>query len=430
MRKTFLAELAQRSGTEVVLAGWVHRLRVLSHTTFVVLQDASGQMQCVAATPALAPLGLSLDDVVELRGKVRPDPRSRYGGVEVDILEAKVLARAAQDLPFHASADLSAVGAETVLAHRPLSLRNERVGAVFRLQAALLEGFRAALRRRRFTEIVTSKLVSGGTEGGANLFPVTYFDRVAYLAQSPQFFKEHGTAGLERVFETGHVYRAEPHATSRHLTEYLSLDLEMAFVDAAEDVIELEREVLSEMFAGLASEHAALWKPLGVAPPPTIERAPVWEFGECLERLRRDAGRADLVDDLDPEGERQLCALAEREHGVAAVFVVGFPIAARPFYTHPRGTAGAAESFDLLYRGLEITTGGKRRHLRSDLEASIRSRGIDPAAFAGHLRMFDVGMPPHGGLAIGLERLTAQLAGLANVREACLYPRDRTRLDP
>lgn len=430
MRKTFLAELAQRSGAEVVLAGWVHRLRVLSHTTFVVLQDASGQMQCVAATPALAPLALSLDDVVELRGRVRPDPRSKYGGVEVDILEAKVLARAAQDLPFHASTDLSTVGAESVLAHRPLSLRNERVGAVFRLQAALLEGFRAALRRRRFTEIVTSKLVSGGTEGGANLFPVTYFDRVAYLAQSPQFFKEHGTAGLERVFETGHVYRAEPHATSRHLTEYLSLDLEMAFVDAAEDVIELEREVLSEMFAGLATDHAALWKPLGVAPPPTIERAPVWEFGECLERLRRDAGRTDLVDDLDPEGERQLCGLAERQHGVAAVFVVGFPIAARPFYTHPRGTAGAAESFDLLYRGLEITTGGKRRHLRADLEASIRSRGIDPSAFAGHLRMFDVGMPPHGGLAIGLERLTAQLAGLANVREACLYPRDRTRLDP
>ena len=155
MRKTFLAELAQRSGTEVVLAGWVHRLRVLSHTTFVVLQDASGQMQCVAATPALAPLALSLDDVVELRGRVRPDPRSKYGGVEVDILEAKVLARAAQDLPFHASTDLSTVGAESVLAHRPLSLRNERVGAVFRLQAALLEGFRAALRRRESPSAAT-----------------------------------------------------------------------------------------------------------------------------------------------------------------------------------------------------------------------------------------------------------------------------------
>src|SRR5687768_467020 len=167
MGKTFVAELAARSGTEVVLAGWVHRLRALAQTTFVVLQDTSGLAQCVGATAALAPLSLSVDDVVEVRGRVRADPRSRFGGVEVDVVEARVLGRAAQDLPFHAAADLSGVGADVILAHRPLSLRNERVGAVFRLQAALLEGFRAALRRRRFTEIVTSKLVSSGTEGGA-----------------------------------------------------------------------------------------------------------------------------------------------------------------------------------------------------------------------------------------------------------------------
>lgn len=427
--RRFAAEVPAAEGLEVVLRGWVHRLRVLSHTTFVVLSDASGVLQCVGATEALAPAALSLDDAVEIVGRVRLDPRSRSRGIEVDIREARVLGRAARDLPFHAKDDLAAVGTETLLAHRPLSLRNERVRAVFRAQATLLEAFRAALRRRRFTEIATSKLVSGGTEGGAHLFPVTYFDRVAYLAQSPQFFKEHGVAGLERVFETGHVYRAEPHATTRHLTEYVSLDLELAFVDRAEDVIDLEREVLGEMLDALAAAPDVL-AALGVAAPPRVDAAPVWSFAECLDRLRRADGAARPADDLDPEGERRLCALAEGACGVPAVFVVGFPLASRPFYTHPRGDGGDAESFDLLYRGVEITTGGKRRHDRADLEASIRARGLDPTAFASHLRMFDTGMPPHGGLAIGLERLTAQVCGLASVRDACLYPRDRARLEP
>jgi nondiscriminating aspartyl-tRNA synthetase len=429
MRKTFTADLSGRIGQRVVLAGWVHRLRTLSTTTFVILRDASGLAQCVAAPETLAATHVKLDDAVEIEGTVRADERSKFG-FEVDVAALRVVGPAAQDLPFHPSLDLQAVGQDVVLAHRPLSLRNDRVGAAFRVQAALLEGFRDFLRRNRFTEIVTSKIVGGGTEGGANLFQIAYFDRVAYLAQSPQFFKEHGVAGFERVFETGHVYRAEPHATVRHLTEYYSLDLEMGFVDGPEDVIELERALLTEVFAGLREKHADLLKPFQGKPLPSLEKAPVWEFSECLERLAKAHRRTDLVDDLDPEGERQVCALAEKETGVPAAFVVGFPLASRPFYTHPRGTAGAAQSFDLLFRGLEITTGGQRLHTRAALEASLRSRGVDPAAFADHLRMFDLGMPPHGGLAIGLERLTCQVLGLANIREATLYPRDRNHLSP
>ena len=277
---------------------------------------------------------------------------------------------------------------------------------------------------------MTSKIVHGGTEGGANLFRIDYFDRVAYLAQSPQFFKEHGVAGLERVFETGHVYRAEPHATTRHLTEYYSLDLEMGFIDGPEDVIAVERDLLTSAFADLSSKRADLLKPFQGKPLPSLEKAVTWEFSECLARLEKAHKRTDLVDDLDPEGERQLCALAERETGVPAVFVLGFPLGNRPFYTHPRGALGAAQSFDLLFRGLEITTGGQRLHTRAGLEAALRSRGQDPASFADHLRMFDLGMPPHGGLAIGLERLTAQVLGLLNIREATLYPRDRQHLSP
>jgi nondiscriminating aspartyl-tRNA synthetase len=430
MRKTFAAETASRVGQTVVLAGWAHRVRTLATATFVILKDASGQMQCVAEPGVLEGVHVKQDDAVEIEGRVRADERSRYGGVEVDIVSLRVVGRAAEDLPFHGSGDLGPVGQDVLLAHRPLSLRNDRVGSIFRVQAAILELFRAGLRQRRFTEIVTSKIVGGGTEGGANLFKIDYFDRVAYLAQSPQFFKEHGVCGLERVFETGHVYRAEPHATVRHLTEYYSLDLEMAFVDGPEDVIALERDLLTWAFDRLATDHADLLKPFGGKAPPSLEKAPTWEFSEVVERLRKKHRREDLVDDLDPEGERQISAIAEKETGCPAVFVVGFPLAKRPFYTAPRGDQGAAQSFDLVFRGTEITTGGQRLHTREALEASLRSRGTDPASFADHLRMFDLGMPPHGGLAIGLERLTAQVLGLQNIREATLYPRDRNHLSP
>jgi nondiscriminating aspartyl-tRNA synthetase len=259
---------------------------------------------------------------------------------------------------------------------------------------------------------------------------VKYFERVAYLAQSPQFYKEHGVAGFERVFETGHVYRAEPHATSRHLTEYYSLDLEFGFIDGPEDVIQFERELLTYVFERLNQGHANLLSQYRKGPLPSMLNVPCWEFDACLERLKENFNRTDLRDDLDPEGERQLCQLAEKDTGIPAVFVLGFPMLGRPFYTAPRGTSGAANSFDLLLQGVEVTTGGQRLHRREELEQALLGRGIDPGNFESHLRMFDLGMPPHGGFAIGLERLTAQILNLPNVRQATLYPRDRTKLTP
>lgn len=232
------------------------------------------------------------------------------------------------------------------------------------------------------------------------------------------------------MFETGHVYRAEPHATSRHLTEYYSLDLEMGFNDSVQEVIQLERELLTHVFDGLNKKFGAFLEKSKLPALPSMMQVPAWSFEECMQRLKSAHGRTDLVDDLDPEGERQLCALAEKENGVPAVFVLGFPLSARPFYTHPGATEGASASFDLLFRGLEITTGGQRLHTRESLEAALRGKGIGPESFEGHLRMFDLGMPPHGGLAIGLERLTALVLGMANIREATMYPRDRNRISP
>ncbi len=425
-RRVFAAEAGNHLGEEIALAGWLRRVRPTKSTTFLVLQDASGTVQVVA--PGKLDVHLKTEDAVRLVGRPRAELRSR-SGFEIDLLAIEVVGAASDALPFTSGSDLLEAGPEVALDYRPLALRTDRGGAIFRVQAALVEGFRAALRRRRFTEIVTSKIVGGGTEGGTNLFAIQYFERTAYLAQSPQFYKEHGVCGLERVFETGHVYRAEPHATSRHLTEYYSLDFEMGFIDGPEDVIAVEREVLTETFAAVREALAAELA-LFDAYLPSLLEVPTWTFDECLERLRREHGRNDLVDDLDPEAERELCALAEREAGVQAVFVLGFPMSARPFYTMPRADGRTAAGFDLLFRGVEVTTGGQRLHRRADLEAALRGRGIDPASFAAHLRMFDLGMPPHGGLAIGAERLTAQVLGLANVRQATMYPRDRNRIAP
>ena len=204
----------------------------------------------------------------------------------------------------------------------------------------------------------------------------------------------------------------------------------MGFIDGPENIIQIERELLTYMFNRLMSSHGDILRRHGIQSLPSMLDVPTWEFSRCLELLKEHFGRTDLTDDLDPEGERQLCALAEKETGVSAVFVIGFPLAGRPFYTAPRGTDGAAQSFDLLFHGVEITTGGQRLHHREDLKNALSNRGMDPHSFESHLRMFELGMPPHGGLAIGLERLTAQVLGLRNIREAVLYPRDRYRVTP
>jgi nondiscriminating aspartyl-tRNA synthetase len=428
-QRVFIESLPSFLQQQVVLRGWVYRLRVLGKTAFVVLKDCSGEIQCVAATEFIKEHRLKLEDAVEIVGCVRHEVRAK-SGYELDILQVRVLNRSGQHLPFNTFSNLDSVSLETLIEYRSLSLRNEVIGNVFRVQAALLQAFRDFLTERHFTEIITSKLVASGTEGGTNLFEVKYFDRVAYLAQSPQFYKEHGVAGFERVFETGHVYRAEPHASSRHLTEYYSLDLEFGFIDGPEEVIQLERELLTYIFDRLNKNYANI---LGLGRKhelPSMLEVPCWEFRQCLELLKKTFHRTDLTDDLDPEAERQLCRIAEDETGIPAVFVLGFPLSGRPFYTAPRGTTGAAHSFDLLFQGVEITTGGQRLHRREDLEQALRERGIDAGNFEDHLRMFDMGMPPHGGFAIGLERLTAQIMNLPNVRQATLYPRDRTRLTP
>jgi len=244
--KTFVADLHLHVGKSITLRGWIFRLRQLAKTTFVVLKDCTGEAQCVAASEALREFQLKADDAVEILGTVRRDERAKRG-IEIDIVSVKILNPSATPLPFNSSSNTEPISSDILLEYRPLALRSDLVGRVFRIQAAILRYFREYLTENHFTEIVSSKIVSGGTEGGTNLFAIQYFDRVAYLAQSPQFYKEHGVAGFERVFETGHVYRAEPHATRRHLTEYYSLDLEMGFIDA--DLPSEGPQIFGDLFA-------------------------------------------------------------------------------------------------------------------------------------------------------------------------------------
>lgn len=428
MKRHLIVEVDRTQSGAIVLKGWIRRIRETKSTTFIVLQDCSGVVQVVAEPARVKDRGLRAESAVAITGALRADERAP-GGIEIVCHSIEVLNAAEEVLPFASVSRLDEISPELAINYRPLALRTDRGSAIFRIEAGLAEEFRAALRRRYFTEIFTSKIVASATEGGTDLFAIQYFDRAAYLAQSPQFYKEHAVAGLERVFETAHVYRAEPHASSRHLCEYLSLDLEMGFIDGLGDIIELEREVLNEVFAAIRERYAGELAHFN-AYSPSLEAAPIWTFDECLERLRYAHDRSDLIDDLDPMAERQLCEIANHETDVAAVFVTKFPLSSRPFYTHPAHDGVHAAGFDLLLRGLEVTTGGQRLHRRADLEAALNARGIASAPFQSHLKMFDLGMPPHGGLAIGLERLTCQVLGLKNIREAALYPRDLNRLEP
>lgn len=423
------SQVAERAGQNVTVHGWVHAIRRLGGLAFVHVRDRGGIVQCVCEG-ALAETPLTLESVVAVNGLAVAAAKAP-GGFEIRAAAVECISAAAAPLPFELNRKTVGARLDTLLDHRVLALRHPQTHAVFVVQAALAGAFRDFLAKREFTQIFTPKIVAAGTEGGSNLFPVDYFGRQAYLAQSPQFYKQMMVgAGYERVFEIAPVYRAEEHHTSRHLNEYVSLDVEMGFIRSEEELMDLEQELLGYMLERTAASCEAELALLGVeaSMPDDIPRFPV---AEAQSILLRKYGKTSPKGDLDPEGERLLCRYAGKPNKPAFVFVTRYPRDIRPMYAKPApDDTSLTASFDLLLNGLEITTGGQRIHDYAELAASIRGRGLDPDRFAGYLELFRYGMPPHGGFAIGLERLTARLLGLANVREASAFPRDRTRLTP
>ena len=426
--RTLAAELAHTApGRSVTLLGHVHRRRELSAVAFLIVRDRSGLAQIVLKTDELPPEGLPTEEtVVRVTGVVAANAQAP-NGVEVIAPHIEPLSEPSRTPVVDLWRPTLDTTLPTLLDHAAVTWRHPARQATWQLAAASLRAFRRTLDAADFTEVHTPKIVDTVTESGANVFPVDYFDTTAYLAQSPQFYKQQLVGVFERVYEVGPVFRAEPHDTVRHLAEYVSLDVEFGFIRDHRDVLALLQDVLHGMLDGIRTDAADAVQTLDLALPVVPDEIPVVHFRDAL----RLVGAPDDEPDLAPAHERALGAWSKQEFGSDVLAVEGYPMAKRPFYTHPQPDDERwSNSFDLLFRGLELVTGGQRLHRHSDYVGAIEARGESASAYAGYLEAFAHGMPPHGGFAIGLERWVGRLVEAANIREVTLFPRDLHRLRP
>ena len=438
-------------GESVSVSGMIHNVRVTKWGGFIVLRKSRGLLQAVVSNETskffdetgaeIAMNDLCREMAITLTGTVNEakikDPAAFYNTIEIAVSEVRVLSR-----PTTAEVvDMNALkfgDEETLLRYkfdnRQVTLRNPRDMAILKVQSTIARAFGEFLAANGFTQIFTPKIVSEGAEGGANVFKMDYFGKQVYLAQSPQFYKQIGVGVYERVFEIAPAYRAEKHATSRHLNEYISLDVEMGFIKGQEDVMTLEAALLRHIIAVVERDCAHELNLLNAVNPVLPEQVPAWKLSEVHEILfENHLCEADHrgEDDLAPEEERAICKYAYDKYGSDFVFVTHFPSEHRAFYAmdDPEDPS-LTLSFDLLMRGLEITSGGQRIHKEADYREKMLRRGMNPDAFRFYLDTFRNGMPPHGGFAIGLERITACFLGIANVKECSMFPRDINRVAP
>ncbi len=452
---------AAKPGDNIVrIKGHLQSMRDLGQIMFLIVRDASSTIQVVVTeatlqeqlrlltneTPCYFEGYLQAQQVKKSKESAQKaagenaqtgsTPISQTTGVELVLASVEPLASGLHVPPIEIGKQtkIDNLSTSTLLDYRPLTLRNEKVRAIFKIEAEILKAFRHYLNGENFIEIHSPKIVATGTEGGAQLFKIDYFGRTAYLAQSPQFYKQIMVGAFERVYEVGPVYRAEEHDTTRHLNEYISLDIEMGFIESEQDVIAMQIGLLRHVMEHV-KEHCQKELAMYQAVVPTIGTTlPQIRLEEAQELLASRYGWKSASADLDGEGEKLLTSHFEKEEGIDMVYVTDYPHAIRPFYAMPgaplaSGGAGS-KSFDLLFRGLEITTGGQRIHEYEQLQQSIASRGLNPEDFNDYLLCFKHGMPPHGGLAIGLERLAKQLLGLPSVKQTALFPRDINRISP
>lgn len=435
MERIRTTEVKAHVGERVCVQGWLHAVRRLGGVSFLVLRDGWGTVQAVTEQEAdLAPITqqeLQTESLITLEGLVVASAQAP-GGIELQQPKITVLTPVREALPVLISKREVKAQLPVLLDHAVVTNRHPARRALFRLSAGVMAAFRGYLNSVGFTEIQTPKVVASATESGANVFAIDYFGRPAYLAQSPQFYKQIMVGVFERVFEVGPVFRAEPHATARHLSEYVSMDLEIGFIENHFTVMGVLRNLLDHIFTTLQSQYSAELTLVGANLPTVPATIPHLHFSEAKDLVYQLHGVDERNEpDLSPQEERWLGAWAQSEHGSDFLFVTGYPMSKRPFYTHPDPARPAySNSFDLLFRGMELVTGGQRLHRYEDYLNALAERKLSTEPFAGYLEAFRYGMPPHGGLAIGLERLLTQLTGAANVRETTLFPRDLSRLTP
>lgn len=425
-------ELPTHIGNTVKLQGSVYKIRKMSGFAFVILRTKRIMVQGIYSEEfsAFALEDLKEEACVIITGEVVAEERSRTG-FELHLKQLEILSEPREELPIVINNKKVEASLDTLLDYRPITLRNEKERAIFKLQEGISRGFREFLTSQHFTEIHSPKIVYAGAEGGANIFSLDYFGSEAYLAQSPQFYKQMMVGVFERVFEIAPVYRAEKHDTSRHLNEYISVDFEMGYLENFQELMEMETKMLQYTLDYIKQEYLPELTLLKVVVPEVIS-IPAIKFHEAKQMIAAEYNREikDL-EDFEPEEEKLLYKLIYKKTGSEFVFVTHYPTKKRPFYAmEDLENPEVTNSFDLLFRGLEITTGGQRIHNYEEQISKMKSRGMNPESFESYLMLHKYAIPPHGGLGLGLERFTSKLLDLNNVRYASLFPRDIKRLTP
>ncbi len=436
--RVYIKDLKDNVGKEVIIAGWVDVRRDQGKMVFFDMRDVTGKVQCVALPSRAEAIEKAKEIrpewVLKVTGIVNKRPEKNIkadvlnGDIELEVTGVEVLSRA-QELPFALDAELNF---DTYLDYLPLTLRTERARDIFTMQGAILDAYRNSLRTQNFTEFVAPALVGGDAEGGAAAFKVEYYyEQTAYLATSPQFYKQIMVGPFERAFTVAKIFRAEKSATTRHLSEATCLDFEMGFIENERDPMKVLENAIRDTVNMVADLHKDMFARFNTSIPEVPIEIPIFTLAEAQAIIEKEFNRKiDDVNDMSPEDERQICEYTKKNLKSDFVFITRYPTAKRAFYTYEDPSeAPFSRGFDLLFRGLEINSGAQRIHDYDMLVARIKERGMDPEKFSYYLQAFKYGMPAHGGSSTGLERFTARMLELQNVKEATAFPRDMNRID-
>jgi nondiscriminating aspartyl-tRNA synthetase len=438
-KRIFIKELGAHKGEEVLIKGWVSVRRDQGKMVFFDFRDMTGAVQGVVLpkSPAIETAkDIRIEYVVAVTGIVNERPEKnrnekvQNGDIELEVTGIDVLAKA-EPLPFDMSETGFNLDLTTELDHRALTLRHPRLQAIFKVQAVIIDSFREYMKSQGFFEFQAPSIAPATAEGGAEVFQVQYFDKKAYLSQSPQLYKQIVMTAFERVFSVNKVFRAEPSATTRHLTEIVSLDAEMGFIESWRDVRDMSQETVRYILNDLGKRCDKELQLLGAELPVMLADTPTLSLTEAQQKIFEVTGRDSRGDkDLNPEDERTICEIIKTETGSDFVYIYGYPTRQKPFYVYPSNENPAFnEGMDLLCRGIEWLSGGRRINDYEQLMRHVEEWQMDPKKIEMFLEAFRYGAPPEGGFAFGAERMTMQILGLKNIREATMFPRDMHRID-